>query len=302
MRHELWGRKYLLHGADYEEAHEEAVRKGKELGLTYVPPFDDPLVIAGQGTIGLEIAEELPNVRRVIAGVGGGGLLAGLAVALRGIRGPDVDIVGVQPEGSDTFRASMREGRVVVGSRPKTFADGLATRHVGDLNLQILHALGARAAVVDDRTIARASFLLLEHAKVLAEGAGSIPLAAVLADPKLAEGGPTVLVISGGNLDPFLLDRVLWIGLTAEGRLLRIRAPLRDAPGQLAQFLATAGSASANVRHVIHDREAASGNPGDVEVELELEVRDRAHADEVLATYRAKGWTVRRMDPPPTSG
>ncbi|MCI4322686.1 MAG: threonine ammonia-lyase [Thermoplasmata archaeon] len=290
------GARVILFGADYDEAHDEAVRRAKEEGLTYIPPFDDSAVIAGQGTVGLEIAEDLPGVRRVIAGVGGGGLLSGIAVAIRGLCGPGVEIVGVQPEGSDTFRASLREGRVVVGSRPKTFADGLATRHVGDLNLQILRALGARAAVVDDRTIARASFLLLEHAKLLVEGAGATPLAALLADPKLADDGPTVLVISGGNLDPFLLDRVLWIGLTAEGRLLRIRAPLKDAPGRLAEFLATAGSAAANVRHVVHDRETSSGNPGEVEVELELEVRDRAHADEVLKTYLAKGWAVRRID------
>ncbi|HEY6237694.1 MAG TPA: pyridoxal-phosphate dependent enzyme, partial [Thermoplasmata archaeon] len=254
------GAEVVLHGGDYEEANEEAVRRAAKDGLTLIHPFDDRAVIAGQGTVGLEIVDQLPSVRRVIAGVGGGGLLAGIGVAVRGRR-PEAEIVAVQPTGSDTLRASLAQGRVTVGGRPSTFADGLATRHVGDLPFQILHALGTRAFAVDDRAIARASFLLLELAKVLAEGAGAAPLAAVLEHPELVEDGPTVLVISGGNLDPFLLDRILFIGLSAEGRLLRVRMPMPDAPGRLAEVLAVAASAGANVRHILHDREAPGRVP-----------------------------------------
>jgi len=285
------GARVVLHGADYEEAHEQSVRLAAEQQLTYVHPFDDPHVIAGQGTVGLEILDDLPDVRRIVAGVGGGGLLSGLASAVRG-RGSSAEIVGVQPAGADTLRASLEQGRVVVGRRPATFADGLATRFVGDLDLQVLKAAGVRAVTADDRTIARAVFLLLEQAKVLAEGAGATPLAGLLEHPELARDGPTVLVVSGGNLDPFLLDRILFIGLAAEGRLLRLRAPLRDAPGRLEEFLAIAASRAANVRHIVHNRESPDRPPGEVTVEIELEVRDAAHGEEVLAAYRAKGWAV----------
>ncbi|HEV2316448.1 MAG TPA: threonine ammonia-lyase [Thermoplasmata archaeon] len=285
------GARVILQGSDYEEAHEEAERRAKAEGLVYIPPFDDPLVIAGQGTIGLEIAESLPSVRRVIAGVGGGGLLAGIAVALHA-KAPQAEIVGVQPTGADTLRASLAQHRIVTSGRPNTFADGLATRFVGDLPFRILEAVGCRAYAVDDRSIARASFLLLEQAKVLAEGAGAAPLAALLNHPELAADGPVVLVISGGNIDPFLLDRVLFIGLSAEGRLLRLRSVVKDLPGQLTEFLTVAAQANANVRHIVHDRESPGSAPGEVTVELELEVRDAGHGVEVLRAYAEKGWAV----------
>jgi len=289
------GAKVVLFGSDYDEANEEALRRASAEGSTYIPAFDDPAVIAGQGTVGLEIVEELPDVRRIIIGVGGGGLAAGIAVAARGLR-PDVEIVCAQPQGSDTLRASLSEGRVVVGGRPATFADGLATRHVGNLPLRLLLENHAKSVVVDDRTIARACFLLLEHAKVLAEGAGAIPLAALLADPSLAEGGPTVLVISGGNLDPFLIDRVLFVGLAAEGRLLRLTASVPDAPGRLVEFLTVAAEANANVRHIVHDRDAAARGPRDVTVAVELEVRDAEHGKEIVERFVERGWAVRRTD------
>jgi threonine dehydratase len=288
------GAEVVLFGADYEEAHEEALRRAAAGNLTHIPPFDDPQVIAGQGTVALEILDELPTTRRIIAGVGGGGLVAGIAVAAHG-RSPTTEVVGVQPTGADTLKASLAQGRVVVGGRPNTFADGLATRYVGDLPLRLLSQLGVTAVTVDDPSIARAVFLLLEVGKVLAEGAGATPLAALRAHPELARDGPVVLVVSGGNIDPFLLDRVLFIGLSLEGRLLRLRAALRDTPGRLAEFLKVAADASANVRQISHDREAPDRAPGEVTVELELEVRDRAHADEVLRTYAERGWTVERV-------
>jgi len=296
------GARVVLHGADYEEAHEFSLRIAAEEHRTYVHPFDDASIIAGQGTVGLEILEDLPNVRRIIAGVGGGGLLAGIAAAVRG-RGSEADLVGIQPEGADTLRASLSEGRVVVGHRPTTFADGLATRHVGDLTLQILAAAGVRAFVADDRTIARATFLLLEQAKLLAEGAGAIPLAGVLQHPELLAEGPVVLVISGGNLDPFLLDRILFIGLAAEGRLLRLRAPLQDVPGALEQFLDIARTEAANVRHILHNRESPDRPPGEVSVEVELEVRDTEHGDQVVRAYQERGRAVERISlgPAPTA-
>ncbi len=288
------GARVILRGSDYDEAHDHSVKLAAEEHLTYVHPYDDRYVIAGQGTVGLEILDALPDVRRIVVGVGGGGLFAGIAAAVRG-RGSRADLVGVQPKGSDNLRPSLERGRVVVGGRPATFADGLATRQIGDLPFQVLRAAGARAITVDDRTIARAAFLLLEQAKVLAEGAGATPLAGLLEHPELAADGPIVLVVSGGNIDPFLLDRILFIGLAAEGRLLRLRAPLKDQPGRLEEFLHVAAAAGANVRQIFHGRESPDRPPGEVTVELELEVQDAGRADAVEAEYRARGWPVERV-------
>jgi threonine dehydratase len=288
------GARVLLEGANYDEAHDRSVRLAAEEHLTYIHPYDDPFIVAGQGTIGLEILDDLPDVARIVVGVGGGGLFAGIAAAVRG-RGSAADLVGVQPKGDDNLRPSLEQGRVVLGPPPNTFADGLATRQIGDLPFRILRAAGARALTVDDRTIARACFLLLEQAKVLAEGAGATPLAGLLEHPELAANGPVVLVVSGGNLDPFLLDRILFIGLAAEGRLLRLRAPLRDVPGRLEQFLSIAAREGANVRHIVHGRESPDRPPGEVTVEVELEVRDAAHGNAVESAYRARDWPVARV-------
>ena len=288
------GARVILKGNDYDEAHDHSMRIAAEEHLTYVHAYDDPFIIAGQGTVGLEILDDLPDVRRIVVGVGGGGLFAGICAAVRG-RGSRADLVGVQPAGADNLRPSLAAGHVVLGGRPSTFADGLATRQIGELPFRILKAAGARAFSVDDRTIARASFLLLEQAKILAEGAGATPLAGLLAHPELAEDGPIVLVVSGGNLDPFLLDRILFIGLAAEGRLLRLRAALRDVPGRLEEFLAVAAHEGANVRHILHGRESPDRPPGEVTVEVELEVRDAAHGNAVAEAYREHGWTVERV-------
>ncbi len=293
------GARVLLEGSNYDEAHDRSIRLAAEEGRTYIHPYDDPFVVAGQGTIGLEILEDLPNVARIVVGVGGGGLFSGIAAAVRG-RGSAADLVGVQPKGADNLRPSLERGAVVPGPRPSTFADGLATRQIGDLPFRILRAAGARAFAVDDRTIARACFLLLEQAKVLAEGAGATPLAGLLEHPELARDGPVVLVVSGGNLDPFLLDRILFIGLAAEGRLLRLRATLGDVPGRLEQFLSVAAHEGANVRHILHSRESPDRPPGEVTVEVELEVRDAAHGSAVEAAYRAREWTVERIPLEPT--
>jgi threonine dehydratase len=293
------GARVVLRGSDYDEAHEYSVRLGADEHLTYIHPYDDRFIIAGQGTVGLEILDALPGVRRIVAGVGGGGLLAGIAAAVRG-RGSSAELIAAQPKGVDTLRPSLEHGRVVVGGRPATFADGLGTRQIGDLPFEILQRTGVRAFAVDDRSIARASFLLLEQAKVLAEGAGATPLAALLEHPELAADGPVVLVVSGGNIDPFLLDRILFIGLAAEGRLLRLRAPLKDQPGRLEEFLHVAAAAGANVRQIFHGRESPDRPPGEVTVEVELEVRDAAHGDRVEGDYRSRGWSVERVPLGPT--
>ena len=285
------GARVVFHGEDYDDAFEHAVELGQREGLTFVHAYDDPEIIAGQATVGAEILEDLPNVRRVISGVGGGGLLSGIASALRKA-GSDAEVVGVQSTGASTLQPSLHSGRLVEGARPNTFADGIATRHLGALPYRILKAAGTRAIVVEDRLLARASFLLFERAKIVAEPAGASPLAAVLAHPELLNEGPVVLVVSGGNLDPFLLERVLLIGLAEDGRLLRLKVALTDVPGRLAEFLQIAAATRANVRQVVQVRERPRQPVTEVVVEVELEVRDAAHAQELLQRYRAGGWNV----------
>ncbi len=289
------GATVVLHGTDYAEAESRAQEIARTEGRVFIHPFDDPDVIAGQGTVGLEILEDLPDVANVVAGVGGGGLVSGLAVAMQAALHRPVRVIGVQPSGASTLAASLERGSIVAGPRPRTFADGLATRHVGALPFAIAQRLGVRAIDVDDRSIARAIFWLLERAKILAEGAGAAALAGVMARPDLLLPGPVVVVVSGGNLDPFVLDRVLWVGLVGEGRLLRLSAPLADVPGRLVDFLSIAAEARANVRQILHERESPGRDPSSVGVEVELEVRDAAHADEVTAAYERRGWAVRRV-------
>ncbi len=288
------GARVILHGTDYDDAYERAVAIGQKEGLAFIHPYDDPEIIAGQATVGREILEDLPDVRRVIAGVGGGGLLAGIASALRQA-GSQAEVVGVQPSGSSTLAPSLAAGHLVLGPKPATFADGIATRHLGELPFRILKQAQARGVVVDDRTLARAVFLLLEQAKLVAEAAGAAGLAAVLTNPELLDDGPVVLVVSGGNLDPFVLGRVLFIGLAADGRILRLRVSVKDVPGRLAEFLQVAAEARANVRQIAHARESTLQPPGEVRIEIELEVRDAGHGREVLQLYRDRGWIVEEI-------
>ncbi len=290
---EALGAKVVLAGADYQEAYEEARRRAEKERLAFVHPYDDPLVIAGQGTVGLEVLEDLPSVRTILVGVGGGGLAAGVAIALKNLH-PEVRVIAVQPKGSGSLKASLAAGKIVEHGPPETFADGLATRHVGQITFQILRELVDQAVEVDERELARAVFFLLEKAHIMAEGAGAAPVAALLAHPELARGD-TVAVVSGGNLDPFLLDRIVWSGLSSEGRVVHLRTPLQDRPGALARFLSEAAVAKANVHNVRHDRESPTLTPGQAAVEVELEVRDRAHADEVVAHLRKMGWAVERI-------
>ncbi len=299
---EALGARVVLAGADYQEAWEACQSLREQEGLTLVHPFDDAAVIAGQGTLGLEILDALPTVGTVLAGVGGGGLLAGLAVAIHALR-PEVRLVGVQAAAAGSLRASLLACRILEGPAPSTFADGIATRRVGDLTFRILKEHSVRAVEVSEAELARAIFLLLERTHLLTEGAGAAPLAALLAHPELLdENGPAVAVISGGNLDAFLLDRILWSGLAADGRILHLRTPLKDRPGALADLLSTVAGTGANVYTIRHDRESPTLPPGQASVELELEVRDPEQGERVLAVLKAAGYGVEPTLAPPLRG
>jgi threonine dehydratase len=286
-----YGAEVILHGASLEESLDRA-REMAAQGMMLVHAYDDPLVIAGQGTIGLEIHEDLPSVDQVIVPVGGGGLVAGIATALRG-RNPGVRVTGVQAAACPSAAEALRAGRpVTVESRP-TLADGIRVRRVGDLPFPVIRDLVDRVALVDEDAIADAILLLLERKKVLAEGAGAAPLAAILSGSAgVTPGSRVVLVVSGGNLDIPLLERVIRRGLVRTGRVLHLTATIDDAPGTLAGVLSLIGSSGGNILHIHHGR----GDPGigvtAVRLDLVIETRGPDHSHAIREELRKAGYRV----------
>lgn len=271
---------------------DDAIRAARayasEGGACYVPPFDDPLVIAGQGTIGLELAEEVPDVGTVLVPVGGGGLVAGVAAGLRG-RGSQARVVGVEAAGAAPMLAALEAGRPVELSSVETMADGIAVRCVSELTFEHARALVHEVVTVDEEQISRAVLLLLERCKWVVEPAGAVALAALLAG--LVPGqGPVALVISGGNVDPLLLTRIVEHGLTAAGRYLMVRVVLADKPGALAALTGALGNLGLNLLTVEHRRSGAPVGVSEVEVILTLETRDPSHRDKVVPSLQAQGF------------
>jgi threonine dehydratase len=256
-----------------------------------VHPFDHPDIIAGQGTVGLEILEQVPDVRTVVVPVGGGGLISGIAAAVRGGKS-DVTVVGVQAEGAACYPPSLEAGHPVALSSYSTMADGIAVGRPGDLTFPHISSLVDGVRTVSDEDISRALLLCLERAKLVVEPAGVAGIAAVMADPKAFEP-PVVVVLSGGNVDPLLLLRVLRHGMTSAGRYMSFRLRIPDRPGELARLLDVLASAKANVLDVEHVR---TGSPSlhidEVEVALQIETRGPDHCDEVLAKLRAAGYPL----------
>lgn len=285
------GAEIVLKGADYKGAYAEAERLCKEKGLTYIHAYNDPLVLAGQATLGLEICEDLPQVGTVVAGVGGGGLLAGIAVALMCLPNRP-RIVAVQPSSVATLKRAVGSSEDYTAPPGRTIADGLATREIGKLPLSILREVKIETVEVDEDSIADAMFYLLEKEHVVAEGSGAASIAALMSRPEIMSSGPVAAVISGGNVDPFLLDSIIWRGLAAKGRILRVITVLPDRPGQLAAFLKKVGELGANVQRVRHDRISPLIEPGEVSIEVELEMRDKAHSKETLDKLRKEGFRV----------
>lgn len=260
-----------------------------EYGALFVPPFDDPAVIAGQGTIGLEVAEEAPDAQVVVVPVGGGGLLAGIAAALRATR-PGVRIVGAQAEGASSMRRSMAAGHVVEVD-PATMADGVALRRPGDLTLAHALALVDEVVTVSEEEISRAVLLLLERAKALVEPSGAIPLAAILSG-RVGGDGPAVAVLSGGNVDPLLLKRLIDHGLSAAGRFMSMRVVIEDRPGGLHMLTGLLARLGLNVLDVEHHREGLALPLAQVEVLVTVETRDAAHQRDVVAALELEGYAV----------
>jgi threonine dehydratase len=260
--------------------------------MTYIPAFDDPEVIAGQGTIGLEILEDLPGTGLILVPVGGGGLIAGIAAAVKGVD-PRVRVAGIQASACPSAAEALKAGRpVLVDARP-TLADGIRVREVGELAFPALRDLVEEIILVEEEEIAEAMLLLLERKKVIAEGAGAAPLAALLSGKvHLREGSRVVLVVSGGNVDTPLLDRVIHRGLARAGRVLLAEVVLEDAPGALARLLGIVAREGGNILQIHHLRGGGDIPVQSVRVSLEIETRDREHGRRILGEMEGAGYRV----------
>jgi threonine dehydratase len=275
-----------------EDAIAAALAHAEATGALWVPPFDDPLIIAGQGTVGLELAAEAPDAKTVVVPVGGGGLLAGVAVALRALR-PDVRIVGVEAAGAPAMKASLAAGAPVRLDECATMADGIAVKAPSPLTFEHASALVDEVVTVSEEDISRAVLLLLERAKAVVEPAGAVGLAALLAGV-VPGSDAAVAVLSGGNVDPMLLTRLVEHGLTAAGRYLRLDVVLADRPGQLRDLSKCVADLGANVLSIEHHRAGVGLAVGDAQVSLMLEAQDRAHGEHLIEELRRAGFTVDR--------
>ncbi|MFD5346526.1 threonine ammonia-lyase [Streptomyces anulatus] len=285
-----YGAEVRLHGQVVDETLAAAQRYAEETGAVFIHPFDHPDIIAGQGTVGLEILEQCPEVRTIVLGIGGGGFAAGVAVAVKALR-PDVRIVGVQAEGAACYPPSLAAGYPVSLDSPATMADGIKVGRPGDVPFALIEELVDEVRTVTEDELSSALLLCLERAKLVVEPAGASPVAALLSDPK-AFRGPVVAVLSGGNVDPLLMQRILRHGMSAAGRYLSLRLRLTDRPGALAALLAALTVADANVLDISHVRTDPRLGLTEAEVDLHLETKGPQHCAEVEAALRAEGFRV----------
>lgn len=287
---EQLGAEVVLFGATVDEAAEHAQALAAERNLVFIHPFDDPLIIAGQGTIGLEIDRDAPPLDVMIVPIGGGGLISGIATALHGRR-PGIEVLGVQ---SACFRAA-HEHRYRTGSRSKpcrTIADGIAIKQPGSLTTAIIDHLVADIVLVDEPQLERAVLQLLEIEKTVVEGAGAAGLAAVLAEPERFEGRRVALVLCGGNIDSRLLSAVIMRGLVRSERLIRLAIAVPDSPGSLAQVTRIVADVRGNVVEVTHKRAFSKGSVRDAIVDVVIETRDSRHATAIAKALASAGFEV----------
>jgi threonine dehydratase len=285
-----FGAEVVLHGDGFDAAHRHALALADAEGLAFVHAFDDPLVIAGQGTIALEMLATQPSLDALVVSVGGGGLIAGIAVAARALA-PAIEIVGVQSARFPSMVNAVKGTRLASGST--TIAEGIAVGSPGRLTQRIVGELVDDLVLVDEPDIEQAVLMLLEIEKTVVEGAGAAGLAALLKDRERWRGRRIGLVLCGGNIDPLLLAAIIERGMVRAGRLARIRIEARDAPGVLARITAVVGEAGANIDEVHHQRAFSMLSAQNVEIELVLQTRDAAHLAAVAAALQAAGFNAR---------
>jgi threonine dehydratase len=290
-----FGAKVILAGTSLADAFVEARRIEQEKGAVFIHAFDDDAIIAGQGTAGLEILEQVPEVEVVVASVGGGGWLGGIAVAVKEIK-PSVRVIGVESSLVPKMRAALDAGASVVIPSATTIADGIAVGHAGERTLPLFKKYVDEVISVDDEEVANAILLLIEREKTVAEGAGAAPAAALLQRKVsgLTAATKVVCVISGGNIDVNLLARIIERGLVKEGRRVMLSVRVPDRPGMLANILQAVASERANVLEVHHNRAFLQGPVGDTEIDLTLETRGADHIESLIGTLSARGFKVAR--------
>jgi threonine dehydratase len=285
-----YGAEVILHGSTVEHALVRAQELAAERGSIFIHPFEHPDVVIGQGTVGLEILEQCPDVRTIAVPAGGGGLTSGIAIVAKGTS-PAIRVIGVQAEAVAAFPASLAAGHPVAVASGPTMADGIAVACPGELTFAVVAEHVDRMVTVSEESLSRALLLCLERSKQVVEPAGAAGVAGLLEHPRAFEP-PVVAVLSGGNIDPLLLAKVLRHGLAAAGRYLTFRCRLPDRPGALATLLAEVAGLGANVLDVVHERVTPGLHVDEVEVLLQVETRGPAHCDSVIGQLRASGYKL----------
>lgn len=296
-----YGATVAMHGESLEECVIEARRIERETGAIFVHAYDDWDIIAGQGTLALEVLDDLPDADALVVPLGGGGLLAGVAIAAKALR-PGIRLIGVQAAGCAAFPAALAAGAPIALPSASTIADGIRVKQPGDKTFPIVRDLVDQVVTVDDEAISRTIVQLVERRKLVVEGAGAISLAALLTRTlDLPPAAKVVAVLSGGNIDVTLMGRILNYGLEASGRLLTIEATVPDTPNQLVRVLATCGQLGANITQVDHARGEMAIPVGYTAIRITMETRDTAHQAEIVAAIRAQGCPLRQIAPPSAS-
>jgi threonine dehydratase len=285
-----YGADVIFHGKTIDEALMAASEFSSETGAVFIHPFDHEHIVAGQGTMGLEILEQNPDVKTVVVCTGGGGLLAGTALAIKSLR-PDIKVIGVQAEMAAAYPPSLAAGSPQMLPRMSTMADGIAVGRPGDVPFKIIQQHVDEIRTVSEASLARALLLTLERSKLQVEAGGIAAVAAILDDPDSFEG-PVVASLSGGNIDPLLLSRVLRTGLATSGRFLMVQVRLTDQPGSLAKLLACVAELGTNIIQTSHTRMNPALAISEVDVELELETRGFEHREQILAQIVANGFEI----------
>ncbi len=289
-----FGAEVVLFGANYDEACEEATRLCAAEGMTFIHPFDDAAVMAGQGTIGLELLEQVLGLEAVVVPIGGGGLIGGVACAIKESR-PEVRVIGVQTARLPSMLAAVEMHRPVTVDPATTIADGIAVRRAGDVTLPMVERYVDEIVTVEEDEIASAILVLLEREKTLAEGAGAAALAALLQKKTSLMGARTAVMVCGGNIDVTLLSRIIERGLVQDGRLIRLRIHLLDKPGALAELTRLIANHRANIVDTLHNRAYYGVNLGDTVIDITMETRGREQVDELLAALTAEGYKHSRV-------
>ena len=286
-----YGAEVVLHGIDYDTAAERAHEIERQGGRVYVHAFDDPAVMAGQGTIGLEIADQCSGVDTVVVPIGGGGLISGIATAIKALT--DARVIGVQAEGAASAAESLQKGEIVERESVDTIADGIATRKIGEKTFEVIEARVDEVVTVSDAEIANALTSLLERSKTLVEGAGAVPLAAVIEERFEYDEGETIVpTLCGGNIDLNVLTTVITRGLVERGRFLRIKTVLKDRPGALEELVELLTDYRTNIYAIEHDRASKNIAVNAAEVELDLETRGHEHVAKLLDALESNGYEV----------